>query len=594
MLDFRRNNLDASDSLYLRQHAANPIWWQEWSSAVLEEAVRRDRPLFVSVGYAACHWCHVMASEAFSDPATADYMNEHFICVKVDREERPDIDQDLMRYLTTRSGNGGWPLNAFLTPRLDPFFALTYAPGKPDPRMKSFLEIARAVQVYYRQEGDRVPPFLPADERPDLVGDDPGVEALVSFFDPIQGGLGTGAKFPPHSTMLYLLYRLSVEDHPDARRACSLTLEAMRRRGLHDHLQGGIFRYCVDRTWAVPHFEKMLYDQAMALWGYALAYRVFRNEADKSMAEGIIRCLEETFEKDGLFISAHDADTRHVEGGTYLWRYDELAEALTPEEFAAFRGAYLIEKAGNIEGSIHLIRKSDAPLPEIEKKLLALRRRRPQPATDDKILCGLNALTAIALIQAARLLNREEWERKAGRLVSRLWDLFWDGGSLAHSMSRGNVRKNAYLFDAAAMLMAVSMLHESDASRREPLGTLARYLESFKDGERWMESRAMDFRPVAASRFDHPIPSSAALAEMGVTREALREGKDLPPAPYRRPGEADFANIAVMMRNGLFHVVTAKEPIPWDELPPNILCVRGDRESDCYRGACRAISHREK
>jgi uncharacterized protein YyaL (SSP411 family) len=239
-----------------------------------------------------------------------------------------------------------------------------------------------------------------------------------------------------------------------------------------------------------------------------------------------------------------------------------------------------------------LIRKSDDPLPEIEQKLLALRRRRPQPATDDKVLCGLNALTAIALIQAARLLNREDWERKAGGLVGRLWNAFWDGRSLSHSMSRGKVQKQAFLFDAAALLIAVSLLYENEESWRETLGTLTRTLKTFKDGQRWMESRAEDFRPVAASRFDHPIPSSAALAEMSVVREALREGKDLPPAPYRRPGEADFANIAVMMRNGLFHVITSATPISRDEFPPNILGVRGNRECDCYRRTCRILKPR--
>jgi hypothetical protein len=594
MIDFRRNNLDRADSLYLRQHAENPIWWQEWSSAVVEESVRRNIPLFVSVGYAACHWCHVMASEAFSDQATADYMNRHFICIKVDRDERPDIDQDLMRYQTAQKGSGGWPLNAFLTPRLDPFFALTYAPAHPNPRMKSFLEIAQAVNGYFQEEGGREFPFRSAEEGPDLAGDDPGVETLVSFFDHGHGGLGSGAKFPPHSILLYLLYRLCVEEHSGASRACNLTLEAMRRGGLHDHLQGGIFRYCVDRAWTVPHFEKMLYDQAMALWAYALAFRVFRKAADKSMAEGLIRCLEETFERDGLFIAAYDADTLHVEGGTYLWRYDDLAEALTSEEFAAFQGVYRIERGGNFEGLIHLIRKTDAPLPEIEKKLLAIRLRRPQPAADDKILCGLNALTAVSLIQAGRLLNRVELEKKADRLAHRLWDLFWDGGALAHSLSHGHVRKNAFLFDAAALLLAVSMLYENDESWLKPLEALTEHLGSFKNGESWVESRAEDFRPVTASRFDHPIPSSAALAEMVMAREALRRGRDLQPAPYRRPGEADFANIAVMMRNGLFHVITAKTRVSWNRLPPNTLRLLGDPESDCYRGACRILKLRKE
>ena len=589
-MNMERNNLDQSDSPYLRQHLSNPIWWQEWSADVIETAVRRDKPIFVSVGYAACHWCHVMAAEAFSDSPTADYLNKHFICIKVDREQRPDIDQFLMHFITAQTGRGGWPLNVFLTPRIEPIFALTYAPAGTGGHTTSFREIAKKVHEYYEKNAAAILPFQPSVEMPVIADEETMVKELFNFYDPVHGGFGTGQKFPPHTTLLYLLYFLSVEDNTEVREMCRTTLDAMRLRGLSDHLQGGIFRYCVDREWTIPHFEKMLYDQAMALWCYALAYRVFGSEAYKVMAEGIVRCIEETFEKDGLFISAHDADTGHEEGGAYVWRYEDLVNALASDELAALDETYHdINRAGNFEGAIHLVRKTDVPLREIEDKLLAVRRKRPQPNTDDKILCGLNALTAAALIQAARLMGIEEMETKAAAMLKRLWALFWDGRALAHSLFNGSLQKQGYLFDAAAMLFAVSLLYENDASWEGTMIALSEYLETFREDDRWIESRAQDFLPVYASWFDHPTPSSAALAEMGITRVAILTGQNIQTLPYRHPFEADFHNITAMICNGLFHLISVKQPVRWSQLPPNAVQVRGDRESDCYMGTCRAL-----
>jgi len=494
MSDLKRNNLDKSLSPYLLQHTANPVWWQEWSAEIIQRAADEKKSLFVSVGYATCHWCHVMAAEAFSDIETANFLNSHFICIKVDREQRPDIDQFMMQYLTALSGNGGWPLNVFLTADFRPIYALTYAPASSNRSQLSFLDIAQKVHEYYEKNADAVVPFITEAVQPPIAKEESLVKNLLSYYDPDYGGFGPGQKFPPHSTLLYLLYFLCVENNPDVQTVCRKTLDAMRLQGLNDYLQGGIFRYCVDRQWTIPHFEKMLYDQAMALWCYSLAYKVIGNIEYKKMAEGIVRCLHDCFADNGLFISAHDADTQHVEGATYVWSYAELKNMLEPDEFKRFCESYEIDERGNFEGLNHLIRKNDVDLRDIEEKLLSLRKKRAQPARDNKIICGINALLAIAMIQAGRNLERPELEEKAARITRRLIDLFWDGKTLEHSFYNGATQNQSFLFDAAALLTAITMIYENDASWNTLMTTMAAYLESFRDGDKWVESRAADFQ----------------------------------------------------------------------------------------------------
>ena len=594
MTDLKRNNLDKSLSPYLLQHVSNPVWWQEWSAEVIQNAVEEKKPLFVSVGYATCHWCHVMAAEAFSDMDTANFLNSHFICIKVDREQRPDIDQFLMQYLAAQSGNGGWPLNVFLTADLRPIYALTYAPVHASGAQHSFLSIAKIIHDYYEKSAGNIPPFIAGEEQPPVAREESLVKNLLSYYDSDYGGFGSGPKFPPHSTLLYLLFFSCVENDSAVQTVCRKTLDAMRLRGLNDHLQGGVFRYCVDRQWTIPHFEKMLYDQAMALWTYALAYKIMGNNEYKKMEESIVRCLDECFADNGLFISAHDADTEHVEGATYVWSHAELKDALTADEFKRFSDSYYINEQGNFEGRIHLIRKNDEPLADIEEKLLLQRKRRAQPARDNKILCGINALVAIALIQASHCLEEPQMEEKAVRTVRQLLDLFWDGKALGHSYYNGARQEQRFLFDAAALLTAISMLSEDDPSWNPLMNKMAAYVESFRDGEKWVESRAADFQPVFASWSDHPVPSSISLSEMGRTRFALLTGKEIQFKSYRAPHQTDFFNITAMMNNGLFHVVTSKNAVPWSELPANSLQMRGEPRTDCYRGTCRMLPAKDK
>jgi uncharacterized protein YyaL (SSP411 family) len=586
---YMRNNLDRSSSPYLLQHAGNPVWWQEWSREVIEQAAREHKPLFVSIGYSTCHWCHVMAAEAFSDSKTAAYLNEHFISVKVDREQRPDIDQLMMHFIQSQSGSGGWPLNVFLTPTLSPVMALTYAPVKKAGSRMSFLEIATRVHEYLETDSSRVMPFAAPEREPALTGEEALTEELRSSFDDENGGFGLSHKFPPHTTLLFLLSYLTVKDDDAIRAMITTTLDAMMLRGLNDHLQGGIFRYCVDREWTIPHFEKMLYDQAMALWCYSLAYRVTGREQYKRMADRIVRCLDECFEDEGLYITAFNADTDHVEGATYLWSMSEIESVLDGDDLKRFREVYDISETGNFEGRNHLIRKNNTPLDDIEEKLLSARRGREQPSRDDKILCSVNALTAAAMIQAGHFLERPELEEKAAAVAHKLLHLFWDGSVLGHSLFHGTLQRQGFLTDAGAMLTLITMLYENDESWGATMAAMAKYVVSFREDDRWVESRADDFQTVYASWFDHPIPSGVSLAETGLTRAALLEGSDVMPAGYRSAYHSDFYNLSVLMKNGLFHVITSENHIPWRELPANTLQRRGVPGTDCYNGVCRML-----
>lgn len=618
---WNRNNLGSSSSPYLRQHAGNPVWWQEWSSETLAYAAAERKPLLVSVGYATCHWCHVMAAEAFSDPETADYLNEHYVSIKADREQRPDIDQYLMTFIQAQTGSGGWPLNVFLTHDLKPVHALTYAPARTAGHRYSLIDTARAVTDFLEKQADRIVPFnLPEQEAPAAEAERL-TENLSEYFDSENGGFGFSQKFPPHSTLLFMLYRLATsdaaekmmpgagtgdktvpeagteartrintDDLPVLSEMVTATLDAMMMRGLNDHLQGGIYRYCVDREWTIPHFEKMLYDQAMALWSYSLAFRVKGMERYRMMAEKIVRSLDETFMRDGMYVTAFNADTDHREGATYLWTMEELTALLTPEELDRFREAYDISERGNFEGLNHLVRKSTGRVDDIEEKLLAVRQQRSQPSCDDKILSGLNALTAVALLQAGRMLDRPELEAKAATLTWKLLETFWDGSSLAHSHYDGVLQRQSYLSDAAALLLAVSMLYESDLSWDEMMNTLADYVRSFRDSDgRWIESDAEDFQRIYASWFDHPVPSAVSLAETALTRVALLTGGDVTQAIYRRPYQSDFYNINVLLTEDLFYLYTTREPLPWNSIPANSLQRRGEPETVCQGKTCRML-----
>jgi uncharacterized protein YyaL (SSP411 family) len=327
----------------------------------------------------------------------------------------------------------------------------------------------------------------------------------------------------------------------------------------------------------------------MGLWSYSLAYRVTGKDEYKRMAENILRSLDETFAINGLFLSAHDADTGHEEGSTYLWSYEELENELLPEELTKFSEAYYITKRGNFEGSNHLIRLNNTSVSDIEEKLLSIRKKRKQPSRDEKIISGINALLAVSMVNAARLLGRPDLEKRADSVVRNILDLFWDGKTLSHSLYNNNVQKQQFLSDAAALLTALTFLCESDRSWEDMMKIISNYVLSFKEDDKWIESDAEDFQKVYASWFDHPFPSGVSLAEMGLARAAILTGEDIPGAEYRQPFQSDFYNIAVMLKAGSFHIFTSAENLPWDQLPANSMQIRGKHEQDCYMGTCSPL-----
>src|SRR5947209_17188921 len=384
------NHLAGETSPYLLQHKDNPVDWHPWGEEALERSRREDRPLLVSIGYSACHWCHVMAHESFEDPDIAAVMNEHFVCVKVDREERPDIDAICMEACQAMTGHGGWPLNAFLTPEQQPFYAGTYFPPEPRHGMPSWRMVLLAVADAWekrreevRRQGAQLVASLGATARlqaaPDPISAEAlesAAESLRSSFDRINGGFGGAPKFPPASVIELLLAR-------GDRDMSVVTLRSMAAGGIYDQVGGGFARYSVDATWTVPHFEKMLYDNALLARAYLHGWQASGEERfGRVCSEVLDWALREMRGPEGGFYSALDADSEGVEGKFYVWTLDELQEALGAqydEAIAYFApapfepGTYVLEARGSVPER----------LPEIRPKLYEARPNRLRPRPDD-------------------------------------------------------------------------------------------------------------------------------------------------------------------------------------------------------------------
>ncbi|HSK55478.1 MAG TPA: thioredoxin domain-containing protein [Jiangellales bacterium] len=426
------NRLANATSPYLLQHAENPVDWWEWGDEAFAEAKRRDTPILLSVGYAACHWCHVMAHESFEDEATAAQMNEHFVSIKVDREERPDVDAVYMEAVQAMTGHGGWPMTAFLTPDGAPFYAGTYFPPAPRPGMPSFRQVLEAVtRTWHERRGEvdeaatgiserlgaaRLTADGPAPTPADL---DAAVRVLARDFDETHAGFGRAPKFPPSMALEFLLRHHARTGDAQALAMVEATCERMARGGMYDQLAGGFARYSVDAAWVVPHFEKMLYDNALLLrvylhlWratGSALAGRVVRETA-----EFLLRDLRTA---EGGFASALDADADGVEGATYVWTQDQLREELGPDDGAWAAELLTVTGPGTFEhghSTLQLPRDPDDPArwAGVRAQLLAARAHRPQPARDDKVVAAWNGLAVAGLAEAGVLLDEPSWVEAA-------------------------------------------------------------------------------------------------------------------------------------------------------------------------------------
>jgi uncharacterized protein len=540
------NRLSGETSPYLLQHKDNPVDWYPWGEEALSRARREDRPLLVSIGYSACHWCHVMAHESFEDPGIAAVMNERLVCVKVDREERPDIDAICMEACQAITGRGGWPLNAFLTPAGVPFYAGTYFPPESRHGMPSWRMVLDGVAQAWeerreeiREQGTRMVQALGATARlePSIepIRDDAvreAVAALARSYDRSGGGFGGAPKFPQASVIELLLAR-------GEREMSSATLQAMARGGIYDQVGGGFARYAVDATWTVPHFEKMLYDNALLARAYLHGWQVSgRGRFRDVCCETLDWALRELRGPEGGFCAALDADSEGVEGKFYVWTVDELREALGFGELAEQAMAYFgATEQGNFEHSGRNVLEARGPTPEnlaeIRHRLLEARARRVRPGLDDKRLTAWNALMISALAEAGAVLGRDDYVQAAVECTTFvLGELRDAGGRLLRSWKDGRAQLPAYLEDHAFLLEALIGLYEATGEPRwfrEAVALADTMVERFSDPERGgFFTTAVDHEQLAARRKDledSPIPSGNSAAAFGLLRLALLAGE---------------------------------------------------------------------
>lgn len=487
------NHLINENSPYLLQHANNPVDWYPWGEEALTKARAENKPIFLSIGYAACHWCHVMEHESFEDPETAALMNENFVNIKVDREERPDLDGIYMQATTAMTGSGGWPMSVFLAPDLRPFYAGTYFPPVRRYNMPAFKDVLRSLAKVWREERDEVDRvgsevlqhiqtqmLGPAENAfgPETL--EAAVKSLLESYDWGYGGWGSAPKFPQPMTIEFLLRRALTDSpqHEQILKASQHVLNAMSRGGMYDVVGGGFARYSVDNFWRTPHFEKMLYDNAQLALAYLHGYLVTGEVKYRWVCEETLDfLLREMTHPNGGFYSSLDADSESEEGKFYVWTHDEIQKVLG-QDFEFFKTAYGITPQGNWEGKIILQRALDnsslaahfkldheavhKKLAESHSRLLEARSIRVRPGTDDKVLVMWNALALMAFAEAGRYLDRQDYLDAAIQNARFLLDNLYIADRLFRSWREGQAKHNAYLEDYAGLILALLALYQSD------------------------------------------------------------------------------------------------------------------------------------
>jgi uncharacterized protein len=543
------NRLAAETSPYLLQHRDNPVDWRPWGDEAFAEARLRDVPVLLSVGYSACHWCHVMEHESFSDPHTAELMNRMFVNVKVDREERPDVDAVYMDAVVSMTGHGGWPLTVFVTPDGRPFYGGTYFPPEPRHGLPSFRQLLAAIEESWRARRDDVAAFAErmtatlaesADREPSslMPSDelmDQAVDRLGELYDPRWGGFGAAPKFPPGPLIGFLLRHHVRTGRGQALEMAVGTLDGMAAGGMYDVLGGGFHRYSVDQRWLVPHFEKMLYDNALLATAYIEAYAVTGEPRHRAVAEATVDyMLRELRLPDGGLASSQDADTLGEEGATFVWTPAELRRALGDAAGAAAIEYYGITDDGNFEGA-SILRPTSELTPqiiEINRKLLEIREKRAQPGRDDKVVAGWNGLALAAMAQVGQRLGRTDVLEAARALAEFLHERMSDGqGRLLRTYRAGRAHIPGYLEDHAAVAHGLLELHrftgEPEYLRRAESivqVTVERFGDPLRGG---FFFSASDGEPMIAKRKefdDNPTPSGNSLMASVLARLGRLDG----------------------------------------------------------------------
>jgi uncharacterized protein YyaL (SSP411 family) len=571
------NRLAQETSPYLLQHAHNPVDWYPWGEDALALARAEDRPIFLSIGYAACHWCHVMERESFEDEATAELLNDNFVAIKVDREERPELDAIYMDAVQQMTGQGGWPMSVFLTPDGKPFYGGTYFPDQPRHGMPSFQQVLSGVLQAWRERRTEVEQAstglvqaisgktLAAQERPELQDSlmDAALAGFESSFDAHNGGWGGAPKFPQPMAIDFLLgEHLRTGDHRPLAMA-RRSLDAMAAGGIFDQLGGGFARYATDAVWLVPHFEKMLYDNALLARAYVHAWQVTGDARYRGVVEQTLDFVRrEMLSPEGGFISSLDADTEGEEGATYVWTRQEL-DSILGDEAPLFDAAYGVTAEGNWEGHTILSRVRDdeqlaqehglsseevaGRLRSAREKLLAIRDERPQPARDGKVLASWNGLMVGAFADAAAALGREDYAAIAGGAADLVLNELRDAnGRLRRSFKDGDARQQGVLEDYSHVADGLLALYQATfderwfSSARELADAM---LEHFGDAQGGFFDTADDHEALITrpkTLQDNAIPSGNAMAVCVLLRLAALTGE----GGYRQAAEAALGLMA--------------------------------------------------
>ncbi len=557
------NRLAAETSPYLLQHAQNPVEWWPWGPEAFAEAERLDRPVLLSIGYAACHWCHVMAHESFEDEDTAAYMNAHFVNVKVDREERPDVDAVYMEAVQALTGHGGWPMTSFLTAKGEPFFCGTYWPPQARHGMPSFTEVlASVVQAWESRRGEveeagrevvarlsRPGPTDTVEVTPELL--DKAAAALGRSYDGVHGGFGSAPKFPPSMVLEFLLRRASRTGEGLERVAH--TCEAMARGGMYDQLAGGFSRYSVDEQWVVPHFEKMLYDNALLLRVYLHWWRAsgspFARRVCLETADFLLRDLGTA---EGGFASALDADAAGVEGSTYVWTQEQLIELLGEQDGAWAAEQFEVTSSGTFEHGASVLQRLLEPAdPQryqgICARLLSARAQRVQPGRDDKVVAAWNGLAVAALAEAGVLLGEPRYLQAAQSAMALVQRLHWVDGRLRRVSRDGVVGAHAGVLedyaDVSEGLLALYWATGDLEHLRGAHSLLEVVLTQFGDDKGGFFDTAHDAEQLVRrpqDPTDNATPSGAAAAAGALLTYAALTGSER----HRRAAEGCLATLA--------------------------------------------------
>jgi uncharacterized protein len=495
------NRLVKEKSPYLLQHAHNPVDWYPWGDDAFEKAKQEDKPIFLSVGYSTCYWCHVMEREVFENEQLAELMNTHLINIKVDREERPDVDRIYMKALQAMSGQGGWPMSVFLTHDLKPFYAATYIPPTPRHGIPAFGDIVLAINNVWKNERDKitessrqiydhlsksVSPRLPEQKLNDKILEN-GFEKIKEAFDPVNGGFGDAPKFPTPVMFNFLLRYHAHTQNLKALEMTAFTLKKMARGGIYDHIGGGFHRYATDAKWHIPHFEKMLYDQAQLIMSCTEAYQATGDEFYAQVTKDILGYVERVMTSpEGGFYSAEDAESavnpdnpsEKEEGAFYVWTYDEIKSALTPDEFAIAGKYFGIRENGNVEADPHGVFTgknilsiagekeavdTTALIPSIRRKLFDVREKRTKPHLDDKILVSWNGLMISACARAFQVFGDRTYLQMAENAALFILNTLYDrnSGKLLRRYRKGESKIDAHLEDYAFLIRSLIDLYEA-------------------------------------------------------------------------------------------------------------------------------------